>query len=45
MKIDSPRGPLTIDAGIRDVVQTQYIRRVEKRAVHSSTLNSEAFRM
>jgi branched-chain amino acid transport system substrate-binding protein len=31
MKIDSPRGPLTIDPEIRDVVQTQYIRRVEKR--------------
>jgi branched-chain amino acid transport system substrate-binding protein len=30
MKINSPRGPLVIDPEIRDVSQTQYIRRVEK---------------
>jgi branched-chain amino acid transport system substrate-binding protein len=30
MKIDSPRGPITIDPATRDVVQTVYIRRVEK---------------
>ncbi|SNS87761.1 amino acid/amide ABC transporter substrate-binding protein, HAAT family [Noviherbaspirillum humi] len=30
LKIKSPRGPLTIDPEIRDVSQTQYIRRVEK---------------
>ena len=30
MKINSPRGPLTIDAETRDAVQTVYIRRVEK---------------
>jgi branched-chain amino acid transport system substrate-binding protein len=28
--IDSPRGPLTIDARTRDIVQNVYIRRVEK---------------
>jgi branched-chain amino acid transport system substrate-binding protein len=30
MKIDSPRGAVEIDAATRDVVQTVYIRRVEK---------------
>jgi branched-chain amino acid transport system substrate-binding protein len=30
MTIDSPRGPITIDPATRDVVQTVYIRRVEK---------------
>jgi branched-chain amino acid transport system substrate-binding protein len=31
MKIDSPRGPIQIDAVTRDVVQTVYVRRVEKK--------------
>jgi branched-chain amino acid transport system substrate-binding protein len=30
MKINSPRGPITIDSETRDVVQTVYIRKVEK---------------
>ena len=30
MRIDSPRGPIVIDPATRDVVQTVYIRRVEK---------------
>ena len=30
MKIMSPRGPITIDADTRDVVQTIYIRKVER---------------
>jgi branched-chain amino acid transport system substrate-binding protein len=30
LKIDSPRGPLTIDPATRDVVQTVYVRKVEK---------------
>lgn len=30
MKLDSPRGPLTIDPATRDVIQTVYVRRVEK---------------
>lgn len=30
MKIDSPRGPITIDPKTRDVVQTVYVRKVEK---------------
>jgi branched-chain amino acid transport system substrate-binding protein len=30
MKWESPRGPMMIDPEIRDVVQTIYIRRVEK---------------
>ena len=29
LKIDSPRGPLTIDPATRDVVQTVYVRKVE----------------
>ncbi len=29
MRIDSPRGPIAIDAETRDVVQTVYVRRVE----------------
>lgn len=31
MKIDSPRGPIQIDAQTRDIVQTVYVRRVEKK--------------
>jgi branched-chain amino acid transport system substrate-binding protein len=30
MKINSPRGPIVIDASTRDVVQTVYVRKVEK---------------
>jgi len=30
LKIDSPRGPIMIDPATRDVVQTVYVRRVEK---------------
>ncbi len=30
MTIDSPRGPITIDPKTRDVVQTVYVRKVEK---------------
>ena len=30
MKIDSPRGPISIDPETRDVIQTMYIREVEK---------------
>ncbi len=30
MKLDSPRGPIEIDPATRDIVQTVYIRRVEK---------------
>jgi branched-chain amino acid transport system substrate-binding protein len=30
LKINSPRGPITIDPETRDVVQTVYVRRVEK---------------
>jgi branched-chain amino acid transport system substrate-binding protein len=31
LKWESPRGPMSIDPETRDVVQTIYIRRVEKR--------------
>jgi branched-chain amino acid transport system substrate-binding protein len=30
LKIDSPRGPIMIDPATRDVVQTIYVRRVER---------------
>lgn len=30
MKINSPRGPIQIDPDTRDVIQTVYIRKVEK---------------
>jgi branched-chain amino acid transport system substrate-binding protein len=30
MSFESPRGPVTIDAATRDIVQDIYIRRVEK---------------
>jgi len=30
LKIDSPRGPITIDPATRDVIQTIYVRRVER---------------
>ena len=30
MKLSSPRGPIMIDPETRDIVQTVYIRRVEK---------------
>jgi branched-chain amino acid transport system substrate-binding protein len=33
-KRESPRGPIWIDPATRDVVQTEYIRRVEKRGGH-----------
>jgi branched-chain amino acid transport system substrate-binding protein len=32
MKMDSPRGPVTIDPATRDIVQTIYIRKVERVA-------------
>ena len=31
LKLTSPRGPIAIDPATRDIVQTVYIRRVEKR--------------
>ena len=39
MKWDSPRGPMSIDAETRDVVQTAYIRRVEK--IDGKLVNAE----
>jgi branched-chain amino acid transport system substrate-binding protein len=30
LKLNSPRGPIAIDPATRDVVQTEYVRRVEK---------------
>ena len=31
LRLDSPRGPIEIDAGTRDIVQTVYIRRTEQQ--------------
>jgi branched-chain amino acid transport system substrate-binding protein len=31
LKLESPRGPISIDPATRDIVQTVYIRRVEKK--------------
>ena len=39
MSWESPRGPMTIDPETRDVVQTVYIRRVEK--VNGQLVNVE----
>ena len=39
MKLASPRGPITIDPETRDIVQTVYIRRVEK--VNGQLVNVE----
>ena len=39
MKLTSPRGPLSIDPETRDVVQTVYVRRVEK--VGDALFNTE----
>jgi len=30
LKLTSPRGPIMLDPATRDVVQTEYVRRVEK---------------
>ncbi len=34
LKLDSPRGPISIDPETRDIVQTVYVRRVEKVGGH-----------
>jgi branched-chain amino acid transport system substrate-binding protein len=34
MKLASPRGIITIDAATRDIVQTVYVRKVEKRGAN-----------
>jgi branched-chain amino acid transport system substrate-binding protein len=43
MKIDSPRGPIQIDAGTRDVVQTVYVRKVEKKDGHLWNIEFDKF--
>ena len=32
MRMNSPRGPIYIDPQTRDIVQTVYVRKVERRA-------------
>lgn len=39
LSFESPRGPITIDAGTRDIVQTVYIRRTER--VNGALINVE----
>ena len=43
MRIDSPRGPIAIDPATRDIVQTVYVRRVEKRNGHLFNVEFEEF--
>jgi branched-chain amino acid transport system substrate-binding protein len=43
MKLASPRGPITIDPETRDVVQTVYLRRVEKVGGELFNVESERF--
>ena len=40
-KLESPRGPIEIDAATRDIVQTVYIRRTERRAGDGRWVNVE----
>lgn len=42
-KRQSPRGPISIDPETRDIVQTVYIRRVEKRGDHWYNVEFEQF--
>ena len=42
-KRQSPRGPISIDPDTRDIVQTVYIRRVEKRDGHYYNVEFEQF--
>lgn len=42
-KRESPRGPISIDPETRDIVQTVYIRRVEKRGGHYYNVEFEKF--
>ncbi len=41
LRLESPRGPIAIDAATRDIVQTVYIRRTEKRASDGRWVNVE----
>ncbi|APV51936.1 ABC transporter substrate-binding protein [Betaproteobacteria bacterium GR16-43] len=43
LKLTSPRGPITIDAQTRDIVQTVYIRRVEKVSGRLENVEFEKF--
>lgn len=42
-KHQSPRGPISIDPATRDIVQTVYVRRVEKRDGHYYNVEFEKF--
>jgi len=43
LELTSPRGPLRIDAETRDVVQTVYVRKVEKRGEHYYNVEFEEY--
>jgi branched-chain amino acid transport system substrate-binding protein len=45
VKLDSPRGPLIIDAKTRDIVQNVYLRRVESRGGRLVNINFETIPM
>lgn len=45
MKIDSPRGPIVIDAKTRDIVENVYIRRVEMRGGKLDIVELEQYPM
>jgi len=43
MKFESPRGPIAIDPETRDIVQTVYVRRVERRDGHLYNIEFDSF--
>ena len=45
MKLASPRGPIAIDPATRDIVQTVYIRRVQKVGGEYYNIEFDKFRM
>lgn len=43
MRFESPRGPVSIDPATRDIVQTVYVRRVERRDGHLYNIEFDKF--
>ena len=43
MKINSPRGPITIDPATRDIVENVYVREVKKVGGHYYNVEFETF--
>ena len=44
MKWESPRGPISIDPETRDIIQNEYIRKVEKKAEQLYNVEFETFK-